>query len=309
MKRRSFVKKSALAASIAFLLNNHKAVAQSKAVNFKIPADFSLTILATNWGFKGNYDEFCAKAKESGYDGIEVWLPSEDKNRKSLMAAVEKYDLAYGFLAAGNGDQFEGHFTTFKQAVEAATSFKPLFVNCHSGKDYFSFEENRRLIDFTVNHAAQSGVPVLHETHRARILFSAMLTRKFIETIPGLRLTLDISHWTNVHASLLENQKETVDLALTRTDHVHSRVGHSNGPQIGDPRAPEWQKEMEAHFAWWDTIVKTKASENSPLTMTTEFGPPNYMPALPFTRQPITDLWEINSHMKDLWRERYKPNE
>jgi hypothetical protein len=42
------------------------------------------------------------------------------------------------------------------------------------------------------------------------------------------------------------------------------------------------------------------------LTMTTEFGPPNYMPTVPFTQQPITDLWAINKYMKDLWRERYQ---
>jgi hypothetical protein len=29
-------------------------------------------------------------------------------------------------------------------------------------------------------------------------------------------------------------------------------------------------------------------------TLTPEFGPPEYMPCLPFTRQPVADAWEVN---------------
>ena len=308
LKRRTFLKKSALASGAA-VLPNLTAKSKAKTIDFHIPADFSIQILATNWGFKGNFEQFCIKAKESEYDGVEFWVPQEKAQQDHVRSMTEKHGLKYGFLAAGSGNEFEQHFKTFKESVAKATSLKPLFVNCHSGRDFFTFEQNRRIIEFTVEHTEKTGVPVYHETHRARILFNAMLTRQFIELIPGLRLTLDISHWTNVHASLLDEQAETVDIALGRTSHVHSRVGHTNGPQIGDPRAPEWTKEMEQHFKWWDKVVQRSIKEGHTLTMTTEFGPPNYMPALPYTRQPIVDLWEVNSHMKDLWRERYQSNE
>ncbi len=42
---------------------------------FKTPADFSIKIMGTGWGFNGTVDEFCAKAKKAGYDGIEMWWP------------------------------------------------------------------------------------------------------------------------------------------------------------------------------------------------------------------------------------------
>ena len=35
----------------------------ASAPAYKIPADFSLKIMGTNWGFKGTVDAFCAKAK------------------------------------------------------------------------------------------------------------------------------------------------------------------------------------------------------------------------------------------------------
>jgi hypothetical protein len=36
-----------------------------------------------------------------------------------------------------------------------------------------------------------------------------------------------------------------------------------------------------------------------------EFGPVDYMPALPYTRQPLADQWQINKHMVDTLRTRY----
>ena len=40
--------------------------------------------------------------------------------------------------------------------------------------------------------------------------------------------------------------------------------------------------------------------------MLTEFGPPHYLPALPYTQQPVADQWAINVHMMQLLRKRYQ---
>lgn len=303
MNRRTFIAQSTLVGS-SFLLTNPVSALHMKPA-FTIPSDFSLKIMATNWGFQGTWDKFCAKAKESGYDGIEVWVPQQQEEQDKLMTAVDKHQLTYGFLAAGGDSNFEKHLDQFQQAIEKAVALKPLFINCHSGRDYFSFEQNKQFIDFTAKVSQSTGVKISHETHRSRILFAAHITKNFIERIPNLRLTLDISHWCNVHESLLQDQKETVNLAISRTDHVHARIGHAESPQVTDPRAPEWHTEVDTHFAWWDQIVKNKIDNKQPLTVTTEFGPPNYMPAVPFTRQPLADLWDINAHMMQLWRKRY----
>jgi sugar phosphate isomerase/epimerase len=301
INRRQFLSTTTLAGG-GLLLGQNKI----KPLQFSIPSDFSITILATNWGFQGNVDDFCAKAKADGYDGIEVWLPAAADQQKALMDAVRKHDLAYGFLAGAGGNNFQKHLADFKKTVRAAVEQKPLFVNCHSGKDYFSFEENKQFIEFTLALEKSSGIPIYHETHRAKILFAAHITRDFLEAFPELQLTLDISHWCNVHSSLLQDQQKSVALALSRTQHIHSRVGFAQGPQVNDPRAPEWQKTVAAHFDWWDQVVERHSKAGTKLTMTTEFGPPDYMPTVPFTQQAITDLWTINSHMKDLWRTRYK---
>ena len=94
-------------------------------------------------------------------------------------------------------------------------------------------------------------------------------------------------------------------MAIERTDAVSARVGHAQGPQVADPRAPAWAEALSAHLAWWDAVVELKRERGEPLTITPEFGPPDYMPTTPYERQPIADQWAINLHMLQLLRKRY----
>ena len=275
---------------------------------YKMNKDYELIVLATNWGFAGNTDAFCAAAKKEGYDGIEIWWPGNENDQKELFTALKKFNLKVGFLTAGGGATVTEHLASFKKnTTDAATNpfQKPLYVNCHSGKDFFSAEEADPFLKHTIQLSSRTGIPVLHETHRGRIMYSAPVTKNYLQKNPGLRLTLDISHWCNVHESMLDDQAETVALALERTDHIHARVGHPEGPQVSDPRAPEWEAITEQHFKWWDKVYERKKSKGEPFTFLAEFGPVHYMPALPYTLQPLSDQWAINVYIMKKLRERY----
>lgn len=219
---------------------------------------YSLMIFATNWGYAGSWEEFCSRIKKLGYDGAELWYPSEEKQRKEIVEAFGKHNLKMGFLTGGSDKNPLKHLEQFKGSVEGAASLKPVFINCHSGRDFFSFEQNQPFIDFTTKVSKNSGVPIYHETHRGRILYSAPVSRQFMEKLPDLRITLDVSHWCNVHESSLEDQSETLAMTLERVDHIHARVGHAEGPQVNDPRAPEWKDYVTSHFNWWDKVVARK---------------------------------------------------
>lgn len=269
---------------------------------------FKLIVLGTNWGFNGTVDEFCAAAKKEGYDGIEMWWPNEPKAQDELFNALKKHNLEVGFLCGGHSPNPEENFNAFKKAIDASTTNKiqrPLYINCHSGKDFFSFEQNKKFIDYTTGQSKTTGITICHETHRGRILYAAPVAKQFIDSIPDLKITFDVSHWCNVHESLLDDQKETVQLALQRVEHIHARIGHSEGPQVNDPRAPEWNDALQHHLAWWDVVVERKRQRNQPATFLTEFGPVDYLPALPYTRRPVADQWAINVHMMQLLRKRY----
>jgi sugar phosphate isomerase/epimerase len=282
--------------------------AEIKAHNFE-PADgFSLKIFATSWGYEGSIDSFCALAKKEGYEGIEVWWTSVKKEQDELFAALKKHQLAVGFLAGSGESDATKNLEQFKKMVIEATEqtiLKPTYINCHSGKDYFSYEQNKVFIDFTTEISKKSGIPIYHETHRGRMLFAANIAKNFMEKNPELRLTLDISHWCNVHESLLGDQPEAVAMALARTGHIHTRVGYEEGPQVTDPRAPEWENTVKTHLSWWDKVVEMKKKSGQPLTMLTEFGPPNYLHTLPYTQQPVANQWEINVYMMKMLRKRY----
>lgn len=302
--RRNFIRQSAVMGA-ALCLPSLPAFSASPAI---IPAaGFKLLIMATNWGFDGTIDTFCAKAKKAGYNGIELWWPTDKQEQEALFKALAAHGLEVGYLCGGHDKDFTKHRQQFETMLKTATTTgpKPLYINCQSGRDYFTFEQNCALIDLTTNITAQSGVPIYHETHRSRMLFAAHIAKQFIAAKPALRLTLDVSHWCNVHESLLEDQPETMALALERASHIHARIGHPEGPQVNDPRAPEWANAVKAHFNWWDQIVRHHQAAGKTLTILTEFGPADYMPTLPYTRQPLANQWEINVYMKDQLKARY----
>jgi sugar phosphate isomerase/epimerase len=270
---------------------------------------FQLTIMATNWGYTGSIDQYCALVKKEGYDGIEIWWPAIPKEQEELFAALKKYQLEVGFLCGGYETDPDDHLKTFMAMVTAATTQKiqvPVYINCHSGRDFFPAETNRAFIAFTIKQAKLTGIPIYHETHRSRILYAAHVAKTYMQEFSDLRITLDISHWCNVHESLLGDQPEAVSIALEKTSHIHCRVGHPEGPQVNDPRAPEWEEVVKQHVYWWDKVVERKKKAGERITILTEFGPPDYMPTLPYTRQPLADQWAINVHMLQYLRKRYQ---
>jgi len=300
--RRNFLKLTS-ATSAVLLMNPLENFATP--VSAKPAPGFSLTVMATNWGFPGNWDEFCAKAKAAGYDGAEIWWPTDTTERARMFEALNKHGLKFAFLWGSGNPVFKDNQSEFEATLNKIVKANPIYINCHSGRDFFTAEQKLQAIAFTTNLSKTANIPIYHETHRGRALYSAPVTRELIEKNKDLRITLDISHWCNVHESLLADQQDTINLVLGRVDHIHARVGHAEGPQVSEPRAPEWESAVKAHFAWWDTVVEAKKKEGKGLTVLTEFGPPDYMWTTPYTRQPLANQWDINVHMMNTFRKRY----
>ena len=306
--RRKFIKNSATATS-ALYLSSLEPFFISKKIEFSMDKNYKLTIMATSWGFDGSMDEFCAKVKKEGYDGVELWWPTDNKKAQDeIFTALKKYNLEIGFLCGGGQRDPQEHLEFYKKMIDAAAKQqvqRPLYINNHSGRDHYSFEQNKKFSEHTTVLAKETGISIVHETHRSRMLFAAHVTKEFIEKIPELRINLDISHWCNVHESLLSDQTTAVQLALDRADLIHARIGHPEGPQVNDPRAPEWENVVKQHFEWWDIVVERKKKNGERMVFLTEFGPPDYMPTMAYTRQPLADQWAINVHMMNLLRKRY----
>ena len=52
--------------------------------------------------------------------------------------------------------------------------------------------------------------------------------------------------------------------------------------------------------------ISLKWNEEKIVTITTEFGPPNYMPTIPFTEKPLSDQWENNIFIMNMLKKRIK---
>ncbi|WP_158301806.1 sugar phosphate isomerase/epimerase family protein [Paenibacillus mesophilus] len=254
-----------------------------------------LKMFIARWGMNEPLPELFAKAADAGYTGIECGAPggSEEAAFRSLLKE-RSFDYIAQIHSAG-----DDLIANFRHNAERAASFAPTLIVSHSSRHGLSFDDNRRFFEQALIVEREIGIPVAHETHRGRAMFTPWTTAELLREFPELRITADFSHWCNVCESLLEDQKAHLDLAMSRTIHIHGRVGHREGPQVSDPSAPEYAEELRVHLGWWLEIARRRRAEGAPvLTFNPEFGPPGYMPTLPHTRQPLADLWKVRLWMK-----------
>lgn len=268
----------------------------------------TLLFYCTLWGQEQvPFDQFLQRVKAEGYDGVELSLPLDEREKAFMLDRVAFHQL---LLVGQHWDtvasDYASHLAEFEQRLRSLAAAKPLYITSQTGKDFYTFEQNKTLLLLADRIAAETGVRIIHETHRGRFSFAAHVTRCFLEHLPELFINPDVSHWFAVAESFLPDQEEALNLAERRTAHIHARIGHTQGPQVSDPRAPEWQDAVQQHLEIWDRVIAQQAAAGTPsFGITCEFGPAPYMPLLPYTKQPVSDQWEVNAYMKDMLRKRY----
>ena len=257
------------------------------------------------WGSSHlDINDFMTRVSDAGYDGIEMSLPMNQSEKESIIDAIRKHGLL--FIAQHwetATPDFEEHKKEFRSRMVNLATAAPLFINSQTGKDFFSFEQNKELIQIASEVSHQYGIKIIHETHRGKFSFAAHITADYLTRIPELRIGFDISHWCNVAESYLHDQQAAIELTISRADHIHARVGFPEGPQITDPRDSDWKEAVDIHIGWWKRVVERRRKEGlTVFTITSEFGPFPYMSNIPFTRQPVASQWEINVYMMKMLR-------
>ncbi|TDL74740.1 sugar phosphate isomerase/epimerase [Rhodococcus qingshengii] len=254
------------------------------------------------WGMEGSLESQFELIASAGYDGIESPLPNKIEkffgfpaDEKLFRRLLEQYELEYIAMVFTDGPN---HAESFSEQVERATEWSPILINSHSARDNMTFDEQAGFFEKALAVEQKLGIPVGHETHRGRAMFTPWTTGELLCAFPELKLTADFSHWVCVCESLLEDQKEHMEMAIDRTIHIHTRVGFAQGPQVPHPGVQEYSLELSSHEHWWKQIARAHQIAGTQLTFTPEFGPPQYMPRLPFTDQPVADLWKVCLWMK-----------
>ena len=280
------------------------------------------------------YDTLCLLALSQGYYGVEAIMLTvrdplfvEALERHSLRLIVQLHtgggyltpDFEYVYCKTTKvADHVESLSSLLKEVTaltSALTSPVPSLlsaVNVHSGHDSWAHTPKAAEFFLAAQNLAQnlpSPAPVFHETHRQRTLFSPHSFSHVASqpSLSSLRYNLDISHWVTVCEHVFDEADEDRDGWFSEilekcgeaADMVHARIGHDQGPQVNDPRAPEHAGTVASHLRWWKavwTAQKARGLKESLVTM--EFGPAPYMPAVPYSGRPVADLEEVNLWMK-----------
>ena len=261
----------------------------------------------TNWGSDYDKPELCVdKVLLAGYEGVEINFPSltdtPTKLYLKLIADALNTNPDFTFIAQHilpvQNISIDSYIFNVKYDLFELSALQPSFINAHTGSDYFSFDDNCRVIEAVLNISQKTGIPIFHETHRGRFSFHAATLIPYLRKFPEMELVGDFSHFCTVSESMLEGQEEILEQIIPHVAHIHARVGHEQGPQVNDPFAPEWENHFSIFEKWWQAIIDFKKQKNAKLiTITPEFGPAPYMPSMPFTKEPLSNQWDINYKM------------
>jgi len=261
-----------------------------------------ILLLATQWGAEDlHFEDFIDRTINAGYDGIDTWVPESAADRRQYRQLLNQYNLpvvCHQHQAAGNS--IAEFCRSFEYYLNLCMEWDPIVINSHSGRDYFTLDEQLKVLDVASEFSAKNNITVAHETHRGRIGFSPYNAAQLFALRPEMRITADFSHWVCVTESFLENCSAVLLEAMARTSHVHARVGFPQGPQVPDPRVAEWRFASDLFLKWWLEIISLRRKQGaSQLTITPEFGPPPYMQTLPATGESVSNQFELNNYIKN----------
>jgi sugar phosphate isomerase/epimerase len=271
-----------------------------------------LEVFRPMWGYAAwpgapfaTVDDALPAVVAAGYDGIETAI-SFMPDPAGLARRVADAGLGLVNMAILFGETVEEQVANLRRELQLIADLPHRFVNCHGGRDAWSEDDAVRFFDLALHEAETAGVTVSFETHRGRPTYNPWSTDRLAGRFPELLLTCDLSHWVVVCERLLDDQADLLRRIARHAHHIHARVGFDNGPQVGDPRAPEHADALAAHERWWDIIWDAQAERGLEVsTLSPEWGPPSYMPTVPHTGEPVADLAAIVDWMAERQRGRF----
>lgn len=263
--------------------------------------------ICTFWGCENDTaDNFLEKVMNAGYDGIEINLPSVANSfTPQFIKLINNLNLQqknFVFIPQQLSSPVKNNVSDYIKLMEnklfQLAAYQPNFINSHTGKDYFSFDDNCRIIEAASNISVKTGIRILHETHRGRFSFHAASLIPYLKKFPEMELVGDFSHFCTVSESMLQDQEEIIEQIIPHVSHIHARIGNEQSPQVNDPSAEEWISYFKIFTGWWKKIIKIKQQADfKTFTITPEFGPAPYMPTEPFTQKPLSNQWDNNIYM------------
>lgn len=271
--------------------------------------NMEIKYICTYWGCEYlSAKEFLTKVVTNGYKGVEINFPDDADFIAEFQVELQNIrntsNPDFIFIAQqvlpNKIETVAEYIERITDRLEFLIQLKPNYINSHTGKDFFSFSDNCKIIEICDHLSKVSGIPIWHEIHRGRFSFHLKSLLNYIDIFPKLKLIADFSHFCVVSESDLHDQNELLCKIYPNINHIHARIGFEQSPQVNNPFAPEWKNYLEQYLGWWKEIIEIQKMRNKEnITITPEFGPFPYMPQEPFTKKPLADQWETNLQMKN----------
>lgn len=271
--------------------------------------NMEIKYICTFWGCEHlSAKQFLSNVVENGYDGVEINFPDDEHFIAEFNAELEciKNTLNPNFIfiaqqvLPNKKETVNEYIDRITQRLEFLIQLKPNYINSHTGKDFFDFSDNCKIIEICNQLTRVSGIPIWHEIHRGRFSFHLKTLVSYLDIFPKINLIADFSHFCVVSESDLHDQYNLLSKIYPNIKHIHARIGFEQSPQVNNPFAPEWKTYLEQYLSWWKEIIAIQKNKKSEIcTITPEFGPFPYMPQEPFTKKPLSNQWETNLQMKN----------
>lgn len=264
-----------------------------------------LQIFKTLWGSNGPIQRSISQAIASGFQGIEGPAPANSETQQQMLALLKQHNLGYiaeittaGTYVPDRQATLQQHLNSLDEKLGHSAALNPIFVSCLGGCDAWPEELSVEFFHRAIQLANSYKTKISFETHRSRSLFNPWVTQRIVKQLPEINLTVDFSHWCVVCERLMDTELDVINTIADNVQHIHARVGYEQGPQVPDPRAPEYKYALDAHQHWWEIIWQSQLKRDfTTTTLTPEFGPDGYLHELPFSKEPVADLWELNQWM------------
>ena len=243
-------------------------------------------LFKTLWGVTQPLAELLPQLKARGYQGVEACMPfTSPADRAALLSACRAGTISKVVLMLQtSGDSVSQHLASLDAQLAEAVAFSAHAhcINIHGGADSWSFSQSSEYFAGFLQLEQKYkplglGMPLLHETHRGRILYSPWASVPLLRAFPTLLLTADLSHWVVVGERHLA--AEELELVAARTRHIHARPCSPNQIQLRSCASPHHAADLEAFKGYWRTIFKAQiALGTGPCSVDPELGPFPYHP-------------------------------
>lgn len=244
------------------------------------------------------------RVAEAGFEGMCIDLGADEIDQfREARRHYEKYGLRCMVNA------FPAEPEDLQPVLRLARDFDACMVNVIGGVTPIRPEDAVPVIYRWIEDAAETGIPLLFETHRDSMLNDLFYTLQVIDLVPEIRLCADLSHFVvdrEFRATVPEIDQGYIRRILERSDCFQGRIANREQVQIqiNFPQHREW---VEIFKDWWKKgmqLWRARNDDDATLVFLCELGPRPYAITDGQQRE-LSDRWQeaqqIRQWVQDIW--------